>query len=433
MFLSILTCNLGPAVLPVVLALAPGPLPEVDPATGALFVLAQDAPAEDPRTFDRKRVLELADGSIVRDRTRFAEGRWERRVGRDWVAVDGEVVGHVLESDLLSRARAMASEVGKDDHSARVVLADWMVRKGLRLEALGELDRILAAVPDHPGAVLVLRERDFPLDVLAPGATLADPTSLAIAGAQGSTAVREALVWKLARLRGQLDVQTFITAELTAPQYRRREFAAFAARRLVRKPLQKELTDRSVLDSMGSVRTEAALALRDLDDVQAVGPVVDALGSRFAAVRRNAAESLGTAGYPAAVAPLMTHLAHLRAAGSGASGVRANLFIGFQTAYVGDYDVEIAQGSSIADPVVSTIASGTAYDVRAQAQISRTVTVLVERREVIGALRKLTGQKELGDEPDAWLRWWEQHRERFEAERVRRPDAPAPSTTQGGD
>jgi len=433
MILSILASSLGPAVVPLVLALAPGPLPDVDPATGALFAVAQELPSEDPRTFDRKRVLELADGRIVRDRTRFVAGRWERRIDRDWVAVDGEVMGHVLESDLLSRARAMASEVGKEDHSARVVLADWMVRKGLRLESLGELDRVLASVPDHPGAVTVLRERDFPLEVLAPAATLQDPTTVAIAGAQGSPAVREALVWKLARVREQLDVQAFITAELTSPQYRRREFAAFAARRLVRKPLQKALTDRSVLDTMGSVRTEAAYALRDLEDVQAVGPVVDALSSRFAAVRRNAAESLGNAGYPAAVAPLMTHLAHLRAAGTGTSGVRANLFVGFQTAYVGDYDVEIAQGSSIADPVVGTIASGTVYDVRAQAQISRTVTLQVERREVIGALQKLTGQQELGDDPDAWLRWWEQHRERFEADRVRPSEAPVQRSAPGGD
>jgi hypothetical protein len=432
MFLSILASSLGPAVVPVVLAFVPMHLPEVDPSTGALFTLAQDLPSEDPRTFDRKRVLELADGGFVRDRTRFAAGRWERRVGRDWVPVDGEVVGHVLESDLLSRARAMASEVGKDDHSARVVLADWMVRKGLRLEALGELDRILTAVPDHAGAVTILRERDFPLDVLAPGATIDDPTSLAIAGAQGSAAVREALVWKLARLRAQLDVQAFLTAELTTPQHRRREFAAFAARRLVRKPLQKALTDRSVLDNMGSVRTEAAFALRDLEDVQAVGPVVDALGSRFAAVRRNAAESLGNAGYAAAVAPLMTHLAHLRAAGTGTSGVRANLFVGFQTAYVGDYDVEIAQAASIADPVVGTIASGTVYDVRAQAQISRTVTLVVERRETIGALQKLTGQQELGDDPDAWLRWWEQNRERFQAERVQPTELPVQRSSPSG-
>ena len=235
------------------------------------------------------------------------------------------------------------------------------------------------------------------------------------AGAQGSPATREALVWTLARLRDRLDVEGFIAAELQSLQFRRRAFAALCARHLARGPLRKALTDRAVLDTMGVVREEAALGLRDLADPLAVAPVVDALGSRFPAVRKNAAEALGNAGYAAAIAPLMAHLAHLRAGGTGQSGVRANLFVGFQTAYVGDYDIEIAQAASIADPVVGTQISGTVFDVRAQAQLTQVVTIVVERRETIGALQKLTGEKELGSDPEAWLAWWERNRSRYEA------------------
>ncbi|MEZ6015397.1 MAG: HEAT repeat domain-containing protein [Planctomycetota bacterium] len=446
--------SVGPSALSVILTLVSGAAPEVDPVTGALFPVAaatvggpqvaqretqretQPAPQDealDPRSADRKRVLELADGTLLRNRTRFVDGAWQQRIGRDWLPVTGTVVGFTLESDLLSRARAMASEVGKSDHAARTVLADWMISKGLSREALGELNTVLAADPDHEGAHRLLRDREFALDLLAPGATIEAPSSIAIAGAQGSAAVREALVWTLARMRDRFDVQGFIEAEMTTMQFRRRAFAALAARRLARGPLQRQLTDRAVLDTMGIVREEAALGLRDFDDPLVVAPVVDALGSRFAAVRRNAAEALGNAGYAAAVAPLMAHLAHLRAAGGSASGVRANLFIGFQTAYVGDYDVEIAQGSSIADPVVSTQASGVAFDVRAQAQISRSVTLQLERREVVDALRKLTGERDPaddpGNDPEAWLRWWERHRVQFEAERVV-PTLPAAAPTQ---
>lgn len=414
---SLLALAAGPSVLPAtVVAAAARSAHAVDPETGALVPglgPAQDRDA-DPRAADRKRVLTLLDGSHVRDRTRFRGDRWERREGREWVPVVGDVTEHVLESDLVARARAMESQLGRDDHSERVVLAAWMVRKGLAIEALAELDRVLAAEPEHSGALQVLREQEFPLEVLAPDATLAKPLTLTMAGAQGSPALREALVWRLARLRDRVDVQRLVAAELTSPSFRRRAFAAFAARRLARAPLQQAITDRAVLDPMGMVREEAALGLRDLEDPQAVAPLVDALGSRFAAVRRNAAESLGNAGYALAVAPLMAHLAHLRASGGGPSGVRANLFVGFHTAYVGDYDVEIAQAASIADPVVLSQASGVVFDVRAQAQISRDVTLMHERREVLGALRKLTGEEKLGDDPDAWLRWWETNRRRFE-------------------
>jgi len=423
MFLGITTLlSIGPAAAPVLLLLGsrPAPPPIVDPLTGALFprsVASQDA-CVDARAADRKRILELADGTNLRARTRFQDGAWQRREGRDWVPVSGVVTGFVLESDLVSRSRLMAAEIGKSDHSARTVLAGWLLRKGLAAEALAELDTVLAAEPEHAGALALLRDREFPLEALASGLRFDQPETLAIAGAQGSSAVREALVWTLARERAHFDVQGFVAAELAAPQFRRRAFAALAARRLARGTFQKALTDRAVLDTMGLVREEAALGLRDLADANAVGPVVDALGSRFPAVRRNAAESLGNAGYAAAVGPLMANLAHLRAASGAPSGVRAHLFIGFQTAYVGDYDVEIAQGASIANPVVSTQTSGIVLDVRAQAQLSRTITLAVERREVVEALQKLTGQNDLGEDPSAWLAWWEKNRAQFEAERV---------------
>ena len=409
----------GPFVIPVVLlATAAGGSRELVlgelPSFGAPAVV-QEAADEDPRAADRKRILTFADGTLLRDRTRYREGRWERRERREWIPIEGEVVDHALESAVLRSARAMGSEVGRNDHSARAVLADWMVRRGLAEEALGELDRVLANAPDHEGALDVLQKREFPLEMLLENVKGEGLGRLLIAGAQGTPARQEALVWHLARLEGSVDVQKVVESQLQSHQYRRRTFGALAARRLARRPLQKALTDRAVLDTMTQVREQAAFGLRDLEDPQAVGPVVDALDSRFIAVRKNAAEALGNAGYAAAVAPLMAHLSHLQSGGTGKSGVRANLFAGFQTAYVGDYDVEIANGASIADPQVKTQTSGVVFDVRAQAQMTRTITLLAERREVMGALEKLTGKKKVKS-PEDWLRWWDQHRAGWDTE-----------------
>ena len=388
--------------------------PSFSPFPGVTSSVVQDD-SQDPRAADRKRVLILEDGKSLRARTRFREGHWQRRVGRDWVKVQVSVTSHALQSDLLSRARAMGAELKAGDHGARVVLADWMVRKGLAAEALTELNHVLGAQPSHPAALRVLREREFPLGVLVPETKGLDLRKLLIAGAQGTPAVREALVWRLARLREVLDVQSLLEAQLLSPQYRRRAFAALCARRLARGPLKKQLTDRAVLDTMGVVREQAAFALGDFGEAESVAPLVDALDSRFTAVRKNAAESLGNAGYVAAVAPLMAHLAHLKAGGGGKSGVRANLFVGFETAYVGDYDVEIAQGASIADPKVLAQTSGVVLDVRAQAQITRTVTLVAEKRAVMKSLTQLTGRKGLGSDTK-WLRWWEENRGRWKPE-----------------
>ena len=69
-----------------------------------------------------------------------------------------------------------------------------------------------------------------------------------------------------------------------------------------------------------------------------------------------------------------------------------------------DYDVEIAQGASIADPVLAVQQSGVVFDVRAQAQITK----VIEMQAVMSSLRRLTGES-IPDAPQRWLDWWKEH------------------------
>ena len=53
---------------------------------------------------------------------------------------------------------------------------------------------------------------------------------------------------------------------------------------------------------------------------------------------------------------------------SGFNGQRVSLFRGQQQAFVQDYDVEVAQSSSIGDPIISVLQAGLSFDVRAMAR-----------------------------------------------------------------
>lgn len=372
------------------------------------------AEATDERALDQKRLLTLADGTVLRGRTRWHAGAWERRVGPDWLAVDGEVVQHRTVGDALAEARRMAGDVGRDDHARRAELARWMAGQGLYPEAIAELDRILRDEPENAAAQRLLDETSIPLE-------LSDDASrdrglavkeLVRLGASGSPATREVAARRLAETG--LDLDAFVRLELNVPQYKRRELAAFVARRAMRGSLREELASRSILDGWEGVRREASYGLRDARDAAVIGPAVRALGSEHATVRANAAESLGNMGYPLAVEPLM---AHLSAASGGATGTRANLFAGLQTAYVMDYDVEIAQGASIADPVLAVQASGVVFDVRSTVQMSK----VIELRTTMRSLRQLTGEK-IPDDPGKWKTWWERNAEQWRADRARSDD-----------
>ena len=89
---------------------------------------------------------------------------------------------------------------------------------------------------------------------------------------------------------------------------------------------------------------------------------------------------------------------------------RANLTFLNQVAYVKDFDVEIAQGASIADPQVGSVTSGVILDGRALAvQIYRVQTELLHLHT---SLKQLTGV-DPGNTVSAWNRWWAENEQLF--------------------
>jgi HEAT repeats len=354
---------------------------------------------------DRRRLLKLEDGRIVRARSRTVDEVWQVRRKRAWVPLGEEVVGQRLLAEAIAEADGLRRGLKKNDHARRAELARWMASEGLYEEALLELNRVLRARPQDVAALRVVREAYIPLE-LSEGAqgnpALALKETL-VAGAGGQPAQAEVAVQRLAEFSGRIDLSRLLEIELGVPQPKRRAFAARCLRRLYPGSSRKSLTTRALLDGFTDVREQAAWALAEAEDLAVILPAIQALGNKHTSVRANAAEALGNLGFKAAVEPLMGHLlAHAAGGGGGPSGTRANLFSGLQTAYVMDYDVEIAQAASIADPIVATQTSGISFDVRTTVQRTK----VIELRRTMRSLRLLTG-KDFGNNPDRWASWWQ--------------------------
>jgi len=370
------------------------------------------APSEtDERARDLKRILHLEGGGTLRGRSRWSEGHWELRNDGGWRALaPGSVSRAVLERDVLAEAKRLGQAAKKGGATLRVALADWMLREGLAEEALAELDRVLVAEPDHAAALKLLASPPVPLRV---SGVDGGPEEICRAASAASPAVRELLVQRLAEAEEPAALEERLAKLLGSHSTRLRALAALGLRRLFPGREVKSLLTRAVLDGSDSVRLEASLALRASGEPAVILPVVRALESTNARVRANSAEALGNMGFEAAVPALITRLASLSnapAPGGTGTGGRGHIFVGSQVAYVQDFDVEVAQGASIADPQINVLTEGSVLDVRA---IGVTVeTVAFESRRVRGALQRLTGA-DPGNTSKSWLDWWEKNQGRW--------------------
>jgi hypothetical protein len=281
-----------------------------------------------------------------------------------------------------------------------------MLASGLHPEALRLLDRVLGADPENADALALIATEEVALEL--PPEAAEHPArelhALLVKGAGSGPAEREVVVRRLAGFEGRVELDDVVSAELRAPQPNRREFAALLARRLLPGELLPELSERSILDGMGHVREAALGSLMATNDVAVLGPAINALDSENSNVRLNAVEALGIMAHPAAVEPLMSHLSTLQGGAGAPSGTRASFFLGLQTSYVQDYDVEIAQAASIADPIIAVQSSGVIFDVRSAVQITREVELLT----TVKTLRKLTGVNQ-NSTPEAWMNWWREN------------------------
>ena len=380
-----------------------------------LLVAAPAAAQEDARAAvapERTYVLHLTDGGVLRARARTVDGRWEIQKGIDWVTLPaGAVERAVPERDLVRRAKTLERELRGLDPVRRVAFAAWLLDQGLRAEALVQLDRVLAADPEHEAARALLGRGEIPVQLPSVDAP-AGVAALVAVGARSGPVGRELAAQRLMAAPEIPGLRECLLGELVASSPKRRSFATLALRRVMPGQEVRPLLSRAVLDASADVRRGASLALGAVDDPAVIVPVVRVLGSQNPRVRQNAINALGTMRYAAAVEPLYTHLVNLQRGGAAARPPRSNVFVGRQLAYVQDFDVEVAQGQAIADPVINVVTEGAVLE----AAVTGVYHYVVqnERAAVRRALTTLTGAAP-GNTTAAWKKWWQEHGDEWQA------------------
>lgn len=379
-------------------------------------VSAGEAP--DPRSEKRRRILHFADGQILRAKSHLEDGTWFVEAGDRTVEVSASAITRApLERAVLQEMKARRKRLRVDDHIERFLTAEWMVAEGLHEESLSTFDRILARFPDHPQALDLLTRVRYAvaLPMQGPYETLdAEGLTRLVHFAGSSVPTAQEYVVELLREHQDPElVREAVGKLLFTGLERPRAFATLAQRRLFPGEQQRALLGRAVIDRSAKVRLGAALALSRVEQPGIVVPVVRAMeDSESEYVRWFAAEALGHMGHAAAVEPLVRALATLAApqTASGGGQPASNIYIGEQVAYVSDYDIEIAQGASIADPQINVQTAGVAFTARSLG-ISG-YTVVKHRESIMTSLRQLTGE-DAGKRTRDWLEWWDEHGERW--------------------
>jgi len=180
--------------------------------------------------------------------------------------------------------------------------------------------------------------------------------------------------------------------------------------RLNRKDALPALYKRAIFDTEEEVRDAAVAAIKATDAEGKPGPFVRALNSPFDRVRIAAVKALGNLGDERAVGPLVARYQVV-----GGSGQSVYISQTNQISFIQDFDVEVAQTSFIADPVIGVIQDGIVLNFRALSH-SGTYDVY-EGGAYAEALSKLT-EKDLGNDAKAWLEWY--RNEQREARRQRK-------------
>lgn len=387
-------------------------------------------------TEDRVRVLKTSYGVFIRSRSYLADGQWMVRLNREWQAFDAALITSAESvRDLEKEAKRLTKTLDLDDDDQRLELGAWYAEHGLLEEAIAQLDIVLRHNPNHPGALALLTPEHFPLrfdGVLPAPPQLSDGTDPIAAWetttkqllgtlSNYSPAARE-LVWAqldpgFSAPENQPALMMALTTQLESSSSRQRAQAAHALRRLAPTHLDgtstlhanavRTLVRRAALDGTEDVRSSATYALARLDDPAVAAPFVKALASTSPAIRLHAAEALGILAVPATAPALVSALAATSAAGGISRAPASSIFIGTQKAYLQDYDVEVATGAAIGDPVVNVIQEGAVLDVRVIAAHQR-IQLVHQRSALRKALKRITGQ-DFKYDTEAWTTWLAEH------------------------
>ncbi|MEM9379107.1 MAG: HEAT repeat domain-containing protein [Planctomycetota bacterium] len=353
----------------------------------------------------RRRVVVLHGGGVLRGLARpTAADGWEVKGKGGWRAVPASAIASVeLERDVLKELEQRE----EDGALPPADLVQWTFSAGLLKEGFQLGDAMLA---DHP------RDADLRSVCASAGRYVAgfpergasdELDRLRDLGARGSAVVREAVVERLVTAAPRDELLRAVRQDMRSKQSNRRAFAMQAQGRHFPGEDPRGLLLHAVWDPSEAARAEAARAVAEIGSAEVGAPLVRALSSETPELRLRAAEALGSTRDDLFVPALMDRLYTLAAIPQSGGGFRpphAYIFVGTQTAYVQDFDVEVAQFAAIADPVVNTLLEGAVLDVGVIG-VTR-VTVRQERRVIIRALRDITGE-DVGSSSKDWAKWWE--------------------------
>lgn len=331
-----------------------------------------------------------------------------------------DVLSSVPQSEVRKSCEDLLRTTPRSD-GRRCLLIGKLAAEALCLDEMTQaVDAALASGEDVAKARAILRPVAEQHAAGVPAATVRARTRqlLESAASTGSRCKQELAKLTAAALP-KADMLPALETALVANEPGTRRAAADVLAAVAPKEKSDALVRRVMHDPDESVRTAAATAIAAGKDPRAFGSLLKGVDSSFATTRIHSAEALGTIGAREAMPVLVNRLAALMQGGGGTTAPRAYFSATNQQAYVSDYNVEVAQASAIAEPVIGVLQDGVVLDVRVL-NVSRQVTLTQEVRAVRGALGRIAG-RDLGDDPVAWATWYNSAVARTAAEGPKTP------------
>lgn len=364
-----------------------------------------------------RRILHFTSGATATGVTRLVDGDWQLKLeGGGWQVFPASTVARApreadVQREKKQRAKALGAAGELDQHLA---FLEWMANEGLVTDALREADAILERSPHHAATLDFLRRR--PLAAVPSLAVARDELPAAREqlyrwAANAPTAARELAIHELRRSEDAESVHAELLSGLADFSIRRRGLCAQAIGRLFPGQDARRLLQHAVLDSSADVRRQAAQALGAAEQPGLIVPVVRALASPKIRVRVQAAEALGFMGYSAAVEPLVGYIAAAQAGGENRVP-HGYIFVGKQTAYIQDFDVEVATFQAVADPQVNVLLEGEVLEAGVSGVLE--YRYATEARAARTSLGRLTGA-DAGNTGSSWTKWWSENQSQWKS------------------